>query len=1154
MPLQLWKPSPTSKAPSLPDNRIGYDPRQYGADCDNCPCNGFRVVPPEAPLDGQPTAIIVGQEPGTEEVRVQKPFVGPSGKKVDRLLKRFGIDRKHLHVTNAALCVDGRSEVRMADGSRIRMDILVKRKHSGPVLTVESDGTIGARKITGWYRNPIGKRRLLHITHKYARMNANGPNRVIVTEDHRVLTSNGWCEAQDLNGQFIATGDLAPSKYALDIVLGTLLGDGCIARNRSHLAISHAEDQREYAELKAKAIRAKISYVAGVNGWQNKVRGNTYSSGFFRKLREQFYVNGKKIIPRDVIHNASDLLLAIWYLDDGCMHFREGKSPRAEICVAGFRKEDVEFAVACIRDKGFDCYVSKTGPYRIHFTVGGTQELSYRIAKYVPNVMQYKLIPKDRGKFDHKFYMDTVVPFFDEAIVTYAKSHTSVSVYCIDVDQTHCFVTTGAVVHNCMPKRDDDRPKAIKCCSKRLENELATYPTSVPIVPLGAHAFRSTFGRKMPIGLVRGFQWTKEDGREIYPTLHPAFVLRDHIQAPLMARDFRRIAKRIYEGKLELDSPKSFSVPRSLEELKVLLAHFKKDWVACDIETTEEAPTVAELQCIGISDVHSTIVIPWHEAYTETLDNFFKTKRVVGHNFIAFDSIVLARYRINIPIIEDTLIAHHCFASHMPQRLDHVVSMYLDCDPWKVKYGKRGNDEKGKGKKQLSEEDLFRYNSLDAYREARLWEEIQPDLELWKGLYEHDKLLAEICRDMQVNGVLVDVARKNELSEAIKNKESRLYKEMAEIIGRDFAPTKTKDIRDILFTQFKAPVLERTKTTNIPSTNKKVLQAFALHPDRPYGLFAKKLVELRGCSKMRTTYLDNLKIEADGRVHPSWRSFGTPNGRYACRKPNMQNLKRFDKRFKDEPEQHIRSIYIPKPGHVYLGFDASQIEMRVAAYISGDENFIKSCESGDMHASNARILFGDLPELLDPKEAKEGKGKPFRDISKNCGFAVNYGAGADKVFETLRSYGFPVKYQQVVIMLERLHKAFKVHFQRIERDVEYCQKHGHIKVGFLSGRIRWLGHAPDPQDCANSPIQAGAADVMNYLLIRIWQRAKEELGDAVKLVAQVHDSVLFEVPEELVFKMNRIITEEGAKKVLINGREVLFPIDRKQGYRWSEAA
>jgi len=713
------------------------------------------------------------------------------------------------------------------------------------------------------------------------------------------------------------------------------------------------------------------------------------------------------------------------------------------------------------------------------------------------------------------------------------------------------YVTNAAM---CRPRQDEDRIPAVKCCAPRLKRELDAIPKTVPAVPMGVYAFMSTYGRKIPITLARGFQWEK-DGREIYPTLHPAFVLRDHIQSPLFSRDFRRVAKRVEQGYLELDTPKSFSVPRTAEELKNLLAKFGPR-VACDIETTEDPATRAELLCVGISDVKTTIVIPWFPFFKYLLNQFFKTHTIVGHNFFAFDSIVLERYGITVPMydecvpkLEDTLIAHHVFASHMPQRLDHLVSMYLDMTPWKIKYGKRANDEKGKPKVPQNEEELFKYNAIDAYVTARVDQEMQSDLAQWKDLYKHDKELAALCRDMQQNGVLVDVKLKNELSAAILEKEKRLYAEMVVINGgEEFAPTKTAHIRAILFDKFKAPVLERTMK-GLPSTNKKVLQAFAAAKDRPYGEFCKKLVTLRACSKMRVTYLDNLPIEADGRVRAGWRSFGTPTGRFACRKPNLTNLRRPENK---EPEQRIREIYIAKPGHRLVGFDMSQVEPRCAAYVSGDEAMIAVFEDpdGDFHTSNARILFPDAPELATNEEAKHGKGKPMRTMAKSMGLAVNYLAGADKIFETIRAQGFSVRYPQVVAMLNRLHRTYKDHFGRIERDVEFTRKHAFLKIGYLSGRVRWLGHAPSPSDVANSPIQATAADVMNALLIRIWKRLKKTFGSTVKLIAQIHDAGIFEVPDALVQRVREIIQEEADKPVIINGRSIIFPIDLADGQRW----
>jgi DNA polymerase-1 len=305
---------------------------------------------------------------------------------------------------------------------------------------------------------------------------------------------------------------------------------------------------------------------------------------------------------------------------------------------------------------------------------------------------------------------------------------------------------------------------------------------------------------------------------------------------------------------------------------------------------------------------------------------------------------------------------------------------------------------------------------------------------------------------------------------------------------------------------------------------------------------------------MRTTYLDNIIIEADGRVHPSWRSFGTVTGRLAVRKPNLQNLKRSDKKFKDQPEQKIRMIYIPRVGCKFVGFDLSQVEMRTAAFLSGDPVFTANVVSGDMHTANAKLLFGEIPELMDPVRAKEGDGKRMRDISKNAGFAVNYMAVADTVYKTLQSQGFTeITYSRCVSMLAKLKRSFARYFDFVESNVEYVRKHGYLKVGWLTGRIRWIGHAPAPSDCANGPNQGTAADIMNRACIRIRKRFKAEFGDTtVRIVAQVHDSCIAEAPDALVARVNEIIVEEMGKPVIVEGISRDFPIDLKQGMRWSE--
>jgi DNA polymerase I-like protein with 3'-5' exonuclease and polymerase domains len=261
-----------------------------------------------------------------------------------------------------------------------------------------------------------------------------------------------------------------------------------------------------------------------------------------------------------------------------------------------------------------------------------------------------------------------------------------------------------------------------------------------------------------------------------------------------------------------------------------------------------------------------------------------------------------------------------------------------------------------------------------------------------------------------------------------------------------------------------------------------------------------------------------------------------------------------DKKYKDQPEQKIRMIYMPRTGCVFVGFDLSQVEMRTAAFLSGDPVFTANVVSGDMHTANAKLLFGEIPELMDPKRAKEGDGKRMRDISKNAGFAVNYMAVAETVYKTLQSQGFTeIKYTKCVDMLNRLRKSYRVYYEHVEALVESTRKTGNLKVGWLSGRIRWIGHAPAPSDCANGPNQGTAADIMNRACIRIRKRFKVMWGDdLVRIVAQVHDSCIAEVPIALVSEVKAIIVEEMSKKILIGGSLRDFPIDLKEGMRWSE--
>jgi uracil-DNA glycosylase family 4 len=720
------------------------------------------------------------------------------------------------------------------------------------------------------------------------------------------------------------------------------------------------------------------------------------------------------------------------------------------------------------------------------------------------------------------------------------------------IERTRLHITNAAL---CMGEDDAAKLKAYKCCNPRLQNELAEFAVDIPAIPVGTFAFRNVMQRKLAIGISRGFKWNTKDGREVYPTFHPAHVLREGLQWPMFSRDFKRIGDRIKNGYLKLDVPQHYLIPKTTKELEKHLRNLNIVAVGCDIETTEETPTVAKMECISVSDGITSVVMEWTDLFAPLLHEFLNScKTVVFHNGFAFDTIVLDRYGVKIDLdrVEDTLIAHHVFASHLPQRLAHVVSMYLDAEPWKIIYGKMGNDEKGKHK-NLDIDDLLRYNALDSHLTIRSWDHMQSDLKPWWKLYKEDKEQAILCREMQINGAWVDVEIKNKLSSDIKEKEVKLLAEMKELVGWDFSPTKPVDIRKILYEQFGAPITERTKKTEMPSTGKKVLTALAVLADRKYGQFSSKIIEFKSCIKMRVTYLDNIFIEPDGRVHPSWKSFGTPTGRLACRGPNLTNLKKIDDRKKDQPEQKIRTIYRAPPGRKLISFDLSQVEPKVAAYISQDEVYIQAVESGDMHTFNAKILFGELPELMDPVQAKKGKGAPMRNAAKIFGLALNYLAGAVKLHETLLADKFNIKLGKVIECDSRLKSRFTRYFEYVDEKIAFCKKRGYIVTGYLSGRIRWFGHLPEASKLANTDIQGTAADVMNIKLKKIRKIAKDTIP-GVLLIGQIHDAGIFEINDNADEEatMIGIIKEVIKEKILIKGKEVEFKSEIKAGYNWAE--
>ena len=770
------------------------------------------------------------------------------------------------------------------------------------------------------------------------------------------------------------------------------------------------------------------------------------------------------------------------------------------------------------------------------------------------------------------------------------------------IDRREAAVQNAAL---CRGELDKENDAAAVCCAPRLLKEIESLPKDAPIVALGKTAALSILGTKSILH-ARGFVWTTRDidqkhvddaykavkkskekgaatdfinrlrlkaaitegrariaGRTVFPTLHPAFVLRSDTWAPILESDLERAGRWINKTltrEMLLDHAPQFTLARRPAQIEAALRRLS-DVVAVDIETDGVDPMQAKILCVGVSDGRRTVVIvhpsakddepapQWNKQdQAKPLSEFLARCKVIGmHNGYNFDQIALRRDGVVIPEekLEDTLIAHHAFASHLPQRLAHVASVYVSSGPWKITFKRgKGEAEKGLPPQKLPMKELVFYNSVDARIQALCWLEMQADLEPEAAVYAHDKELAALCREMQIAGIRVDVERRNELTRAIRSKAAALKGKMRRIAKKpDFHPMRLREVRHILFTTLRAPMKEPTES-GVPSTSSKTLEVLKESSAR-YGKFAAWLLAWRGAVKIRGTYLDAIPLFRNDRFHPTWKPYGTVSGRLASRIQSCPRQERDLKTREVLVETRVREVYVPRKGCAFVYFDVSQAEMRFAAHLSNDKNFINTCK-GDVHTGNARIIFPDEKSLIDDPK---GAGAGFRNVAKQSGFAVCYGADAEAVFQRLRMQGFPVRLSDVVRMLERIRAGYPDYYKYADSNIAWVAKHGYLRTALL-GRIRWFGwHAP-PTEIMNFPIQSGIADVMNARLMAI----SRNLLAGTRLVAQIHDACIFETPHRHVERLKRLLTDVWAEPVTLksNGVSFVLPIDMKEGQRWSD--
>ncbi len=429
------------------------------------------------------------------------------------------------------------------------------------------------------------------------------------------------------------------------------------------------------------------------------------------------------------------------------------------------------------------------------------------------------------------------------------------------------------------------------------------------------------------------------------------------------------------------------------------------------------------------------------------------------------------------------------------------------------------------------------YSGADADMTLRLVAPLQRELQRHGllPLYERVELpLVEVLMQMELYGVALDADFLHSFGEQLSEQISALEQSIYNAVGRHFNINSTRQLSEVLFTELKLPAGRKTRTGY--SVSAEVIEGLrGLHPVVDF------LLEYRQLTKLKSTYVDGLLALMDpvtGRVHTSFNQAVASSGRLSSSNPNLQNIP-----VRTEIGRQIRRAFIADPSYVLLSADYSQIELRILAAITGETRLKEAFERDeDIHIITAASLFG-VP--LTQVTADQ------RRLAKTVVYAILYGQSA---FGLAQITG--MSNTEASEFIKRYHEAFPGIKAYVERTLNQAYRQGYVNT--LFGRKRFLPElltqsGPERQalerEAINMPIQGTNADVIKMAMIRI-QHALEERGLKARMILQVHDELVFEVPVEELEPTRRLVRE-----IMEDVREITIPVkvEMKVGKNWYEA-
>ena len=612
--------------------------------------------------------------------------------------------------------------------------------------------------------------------------------------------------------------------------------------------------------------------------------------------------------------------------------------------------------------------------------------------------------------------------------------------------------------------------------------------------------------------------------------------------------EFRDLSEQFSQRKESAE--KNYRLVPSEEELVGLVQQIKKTGlVAVDLQMAAGRPPRSLLVGVSLcSEKTKAYYVPLTHTsqttpdFTRSLKELLEDETIlkVGHHLkratlaarsqgielkgIHFD-IMVASYVINPGLREYDL-------SHLSQRfLDEKLMPY------------EGVVGKGKNQISFSEVDLLMakdYSCELADMCFRLKDILEDKLrsDMNEALfYEMEMRLIPVLVDMEWAGIKVDTDFLRNLSGRYSSQMTEIEKQIYEEAGFEFNIQSPQQLGYVLFEKLKLPVQKKTTKTRSYSTDVSVLTKLASFPSK----IPKRLLRYRTLSKLQSTYIDALVGLVDpqtGRIHTSFNQTVTATGRLSSSDPNLQNIP-----VRGEEGREIRKSFVAEKGCCLLSADYSQIELRIFAHYSEDPAFLEAFSKGeDIHARTASEILGLPADQVTPD---------MRRIAKAINFGIIYGMGPQTLSE-----GLGIDLKSAKDYISAYYQKYQGVTRYREASIQSAKEKGYVTT--LFNRRRYLPdilhdnrviRAEAERMAINTPIQGTAADLIKKAMIQIHDRLKKEKSKS-RMLLQVHDELLLEVPEEEVDSIRPMVKEEMEG---VYPLRVPLRVDTKIGRNWDEA-